>query len=161
MKCEQEMRADCKGDIMNKSRNSEWSFVHWQPPAQSIAKYHFSGMPTCSGLTSGSEEPPSDLSHAPLEAHVPSQLGRHVAPSPPFLLWKNMLALLPSQRVRKSLGSSSIGSKGRKSRGQRTLAEMWPKAISGSQMHSFKTFPPGLNAQVPHSQDSSPQRSSG
>lgn len=37
MKCEGKMRADCKGDIMNKSRDSEWSFIHRQSPAQSVA----------------------------------------------------------------------------------------------------------------------------
>lgn len=36
MKCEGKMRAVCKGDIMNKSRDSERSFIHRQSPAQSV-----------------------------------------------------------------------------------------------------------------------------
>lgn len=51
-----------------------------------------SGTPTCSALTPGSQEPPSDLSHAPPEAHVLSQLGRHVLPSCPFYFERTHLS---------------------------------------------------------------------
>lgn len=119
-----------------------------------------SGTPTRPALTPGSQEPPSDHSHAcpppTPEAHVLSHLGRHVLLGHSFVLWKNSFVLLPNQCIRKSLGSSGVG--GKDSWRQWTLVEMWPKPVSSSQMHSFKTFPPVLNAQIPHSQDP-PQRS--
>lgn len=114
------------------NQETEWTFVRRQ--TVSPTRHRCSDMVACSALTSGSREPPPDISHAPWEASVPSQLGkirkRHIPSSCHFPFWRNALALVPSQHVRKSLGSCSIGGKDRNSRGQWTLAEMWPKLTS-------------------------------
>lgn len=121
-------------------------------------------MAPCSALTSGSGEPPPDISHSPWEAHVPSQLGktwkRHIPSNRRSSFWKNALALVPSQHVRKSLGSGSKGGKDRNSRQQRTL--MWPKTMS--LVHRCILSKKRLWSKCPkrlHTHDSSPQRSLG
>lgn len=54
VKCEQEMRVDCKGDIMNKSKTLHGPFPQTGSNPHKATQHHCSDMSTCSALTSGS-----------------------------------------------------------------------------------------------------------
>lgn len=51
VKCEQEMRADCKGDIMNKSKTLNGPFPQTGSNPHKATKHRCSDMSTCSALT--------------------------------------------------------------------------------------------------------------
>lgn len=123
---------------------TEWTSVHRKTVTHT--QHRCSHMVACSVLTSGSGEPPPDISQAPWEVNIPSQLGKiWKRRSPPTVasVWRNALAFVPSQHVRKSWGSYSIGGEDRNSRGQGTLWKcdpnswLWSNAFFQESTHDW------------------------